>query len=90
MENNDIIKAKAEIERLKEHESIIEKMFCDAWDRIAELDKLNETAKIEAIKEFAERVKEKTLAMIWSPELFSTVDYIECIDLIVKETVGEQ
>ena len=47
-------------------------------------------SKSEAIKEFAERVKEKTLAMVWSPELFSTADYIECIDSIVKEMVGEQ
>lgn len=49
-----------------------------------------ETARAEAIKDFAERVKEKSLAMVWSPELFSTADYIECIDSLVKETVGEQ
>lgn len=46
-------------------------------------------ARTKAIKEFAERVKEKTLAMVWSPELLSTADYVECIDSLVKEMVGD-
>ena len=54
-----INRQKAEIERLKEHEHIIEKMLSEAWERIAELDRLNETAKSEAIKEFWEKVKQE-------------------------------
>ena len=54
----DLIKRqKAEIERLKEHERIVSKMLSECWERIAELDELNENAKSEAIKEFAERLK---------------------------------
>lgn len=73
-----INRQKAEIERLQRAYAV--------YEEITGLKR----AKSEAIKDFAERVKEKTLAMIWSPELFSTADYIECIDSLVKETVGEQ
>ena len=47
-----IDRQKAEIERLHF-------LLKDNWARIEELDKLNETAKSEAIKEFAERLKAK-------------------------------
>lgn len=47
-----------EIERLKRQENIYGNMLADAWKRIEELDKINETAKTEAIKEFVERLIE--------------------------------
>ncbi len=56
-----------------------------------ELEKLFDitTARAEAVKDFAEVVKIKTLAMVHSPGILTTADYIKCIDDIVKEWVGE-
>ncbi len=50
---------------------------------------LAKSLKVEAYKEIAESVKIKTLAMVRSPEILTTADYIKCIDDIVKEWVGE-
>ena len=44
------------IERLKVKNDIYSKQLTDAWNRIEELDRLNETARNEAIKEFTERL----------------------------------
>lgn len=78
----ELIEAKAEIERLKND------CFCLANERDAYKDVLD-TAVVEALKEFAERVKQKTLAMVFSPDVLSFEDYCECIDNLVKEMVGE-
>ena len=50
---------------------------------------LTAKAKAEAYKECAEKIKQKTLAMIYSPDEISTDDYIKCIDDVVKELEGE-
>lgn len=42
----------------------------------------------QKLKEFAEKVKQKTLAMICSPDEVTTDDYIACIDETYKEMVG--
>jgi hypothetical protein len=45
--------------------------------------------EVEAIKEFAEEIKIKTLSMVRSPDLLFEKDYINCIDNVVKEMVGD-
>ena len=50
---------------------------------------LAKSLKVEAYNEIAESVKIKTLAMVHSPVILTTADYIKCIDDIVKEMVGE-
>lgn len=45
--------------------------------------------KAEAYKECAEKIKQKTLAMIYSPDEISTDDYIKCIGDVVKELEGD-
>ena len=73
----DIInRQKAEIERLKEQFRYLD-VECER------LEKVNETAKAEAIKEFAERLKEQIY--IKKDRLF----YAEKIDNLVKEMVGD-
>jgi chromosome segregation ATPase len=44
-------KAQAEIERLQKESNLTYTFLKEAWKRIEELDKLNETVKTEAIKE---------------------------------------
>lgn len=78
--DEEISRLKAEIERLKEHEHIIEKMLSEAWERIAELDRLNETAKSEAIKEFARRARGMITIRGRQKDYF---------DNLVKEMVGD-
>jgi FtsZ-binding cell division protein ZapB len=80
-----ISRQRAEIERLKCDNSNIHRLFSDACKRVDELDKLNETVKAEAIKEFAERLKEKKQ---WDVDIPDYV-YVEDIDNLVKEMVGE-
>ena len=50
---------------------------------------LAKSLKVEAYKEIAEPVKIKTLAMVHSPGILTTADYIKCIDDIVKEWAGD-
>lgn len=50
---------------------------------------LHERLKVEAVKEFAEKAKQKICAMVCSPDEFYLSDYFKCIDNLVKETVGE-
>lgn len=54
----------------------------DFWENAAK------TEIGDILKEFAERVKEKTLTIVRSPDLLSESDYIECIDSLVEEMVG--
>ena len=63
---SDLTSAKAEVERLekafvilKNHNNHLEKVGEEYVEAIIRLEKLNETAKSEARKEFAERLKEE-------------------------------
>lgn len=66
-----IYRQKAEIERLKCDNSNIHRLFSDACKRVDELDKLNETVKAEAIKDFVKKFKKEikdvgfTLGQFW-------------------------
>ena len=54
-----IYRQKTKIERLQITSSFCHKSLTDAWKRIEELDKLNETAKSKAIKAFVEKVNRR-------------------------------
>lgn len=81
----DLTSAKAEIEEMVKHNHIRTSMIQDAWKRIEELDKLNETAKSEAVREFAERVK----SMKWNHKNFGELVYVEDIDNLLEEMKQE-
>ena len=76
----------AEIERLKCDNSNIHRLFSDACKRVDELDKLNETVKAEAIKEFAERL-EQSLERQYNA--YGRLYVLRHIEKLVKEMVGE-
>ena len=79
-ETIDLInRQKAEIERLKG--SVI-------VNNIVESQKIKREAKIEAIKEFAERLKEKSFKTIRNYGLTKDVVEVCDIDNLVKEMVG--
>ena len=69
-------------------------------EKDAEIDRLKETNKtltlmlddiqVETIKEFAEKEKQKTLSMVFSPDEVSSCDYVSVIDNVAEETVGEK
>ena len=54
----------AEIEHLKSNNRVLQHLLEKSWQRTDQLGELNETVKAEAIKEFAERVKEKIAEMV--------------------------
>lgn len=90
-----IAEQKAEIERLKKalntDFAFVGTRCSGKTKRATEIIKFRvETIRTEAIKEFAEKVKIKTLAMVHSPDLLSSADYIECIDSITKEMLAEK
>lgn len=95
----DIINSqRAEIERLracvKSEDEVRAIMKSQMMPMVSEIvneqfDVAVKLAKAEAIKEFAELVKRKTLAMVWSPDVVSTCDYLKVIDDCVKEMVGD-
>ena len=66
-----------------------QKAEIERFEECASREMLYEKVKSEAIKEFAEKVKQKTLAMVFSPDVLSFEDYCECIDNLVKEMVGD-
>ena len=76
---NEFNSQKAEIERLKKIESNILNVM---RENIAQ-------TQAEAIKEFADIVKQKTIAMVYSPDEVTTDDYIAVIDSVVKELGGD-
>ena len=86
-----INRQKAEIERLKEHKYILEKMLSECCERIAKLDKLNETARAKAIKEVAERAK---MLQYYYSETEYTFDFdgvtVEDIDNLLKEMTEDE
>jgi nitrogenase subunit NifH len=51
---------------------------------LIQADKAREVEN-EAVKEFAEMVKEETLAIVFSPDVVSAADYIKCIDKLVEK-----
>ena len=75
-----INRQKAEIEKLKGSVII---------NNIMEIQKIEREAKVEAIKEFAERLKEKSFKTIRNYGLTKDVVEVCDIDNIVKEMVGE-
>ena len=83
-----IAEKNAEIERLIEERTEIENKIDKIYPRVMELPKAMQTAKSEAIKEFAERLKaeflndEQIVNMAW-------VNAINHIDNLVKEMVGD-
>lgn len=77
--------AQANIERLKKIREADKKL-------ITSLNKCYETAKSEAVKEFAERLKKEAITRLYSTNL--ELKEIECvevedIDYLAKEMVGE-
>ena len=78
-----INRQKAEIERLTVPKELIDDDFCGVVCEFAE--ELIKKAKAEAIKEFAERLKEKERPTF---PLAMVIDVCE-IDNLVKEMVGE-
>ena len=90
----EIEKLKAEIERLQEenknHKSVIEAIE-DTINPLpfeTDFDKAIKTAKSEAIKEFAEQVKENVPKMCWMNEIDKD-NMRRYIDNLVKEMVGD-
>ena len=75
----EIDRQKAEIEKLKGSVII---------NNIMEIQKIKREAKFEAIKEFAERLKEKSFKTIRNYGLTKDVVEVCDIDNIVKEMVG--
>ena len=67
----------AEIERLR---SVVDKTDAAYFQKVNEVDR----AKAEAIKEFAERVKDE-----YSEGFFVSTEFLWRIDNLVKEMVGE-
>ena len=84
----------AEIERLKENNRVLK--YCNEANILsnAELRDRLRTAKTEAVKEFANRLKEKATTEFWSgfeiKELSSPFVTVKKIDNLVKEMVGEE
>ena len=80
----------AEIERLKRENKIYGKMLSEAWERIEELDKLNETVKNKAIKEFVKEHKEIMRAFTNENLDFEMkwAEYEANTDNLAKEMVG--
>ena len=78
---------KAEIERLNKEISISQHLLSDAWRNIEIQDKFYKTARAEAIKEFAERLKEDYRPKE-PPNHYIVIGKYE-IDNLVKEMVGE-
>ena len=74
-----IAEQQAEIERLK-----AEQMMADGY-----ADALVERTKSEAIKEFAERLKELTCEMVFGGKYTYQIVTTEGIDYLVKEMVGD-
>ena len=102
---NLINRQQAEIERLKEESSDKERAYTDEYclrkewkDKCRQLLIEKQTAKSEAIKEFAERLKSLVnqhhymLANIHNSRDFGmfTVGFEQAIDNIVKEMVGDK
>lgn len=79
--------AKAEIERLQNELVISQTGYVSMEGKAWELREQLKTAKAEAIKEFAERLKEKSHNLY----PFSDEPIINCkdVDNLVKEMVGE-
>ena len=66
----------------------VHRLLFNSWERIEQLDKLNETIKAKAIKEFAERLEQKIHTTSKDVSLFSPYTF-EIIGNLVKEMVGE-
>lgn len=80
-----IVKQEEEIERLKRQKDIVDKFISESWRRIDELDKINETARAEAIKEF----EDKLYNYIISNKQVNEVMIIEKMTSLKKEMVGK-
>ena len=74
---------KSEIERLKKEVSVARDAYISIQDRY-------EHTKAEAIKEFAERLKEKSFKTIRNYGLTKDVVEVCDIDNLVKEMVGDE
>ena len=85
-----INRQKAEIERLNKEISISHHLLSDAWRNIEIQDKFYKTARAEAIKEFAERLKEhkhECGCNYRKKPVYAVTE--EKIDNLVKEMVGD-
>lgn len=88
--------AQTEIERLKEESSDKERAYTDEYclrkewrDKCRQLLIEKQTAKSEAVKEFVERLKEKSYKTIRNYGLTKDVVEVCDIDNLVKEMVGD-
>ena len=82
---NERNRLKAEVERLTAERDAMHQDVIAAEEYAWKC----KTAKAEAYKEYEKKVIEKMLAMVYSCDLLSTEDYIECIKSIGKEMVGD-
>lgn len=91
--NKKLKERQAEIERLARSNSISQHLLSDAYDSIKRLDKLNETAKAEAIKKFENRFENKINEIDFPKYAVVEKMLVICKQMmndIVKEMVGEQ
>lgn len=94
-----IKRQRAELDRFKKIETTVNGF----WDEVMKLSIAKDAEKPtleelleyieqlrdEAVKEFAEQVKRKALALVWTVDVVNSADYIKCIDNLVKEWVGD-
>ena len=84
--DNLINRQKAEIERLREEKSKLENKIDEMYPLVMQLPNAMQQAKVEAIKEFAERVKLEFYYQF--DELIPSI-MADKIDNLVKEMVGD-
>ena len=90
-ETIDLInRQKAEIERLKNENMAKEAEYNDMLEQRNSVERYLETVKSEAVKEFAERLKEKSFKTLRNYGLTKDVVEVCDIDNLVKEMVGEK
>ncbi len=80
---------KAKIEYLARSNNMSQRLLFDAYDSVKRLDKLNETIKAEAIKEFAERLKKEKYSVCAGHGMSECVVSVYDINNLVKEMVGK-
>jgi hypothetical protein len=83
----------AVIERSERSNSISQHLLSDAYDSVERLDKLNETIRAEAVKEFEKRFEDKINEIDFPKYAVVEKMLVICKQMmndIVKEMVGEQ
>ena len=87
-----IYRQQEEIEKLKRQKNIVDKFISEAWRRIDELDKLNETTRAEAIKEFSDRIISYIdVGHLCSPTMlrWSDLSVKEMVEHLANKMIGD-